>query len=162
MLPIHPPTATFPHNGNMNSETWLPTKAAADALGISTDTLKRKRDICGGFLKPGLHWCVGSTKNSPMTWCVERCREAFHQQGVEVRKIQSPNSPSVTLVHFELSYAETMHILNSIWGYDHYIGGLRYEDERKLRNSTFAKFEEVLNSMHRESDKLVCRRWPKS
>ena len=37
----------------MKTELWLPTKAAADALGISTDTLKRKREICGGFLEAG-------------------------------------------------------------------------------------------------------------
>ena len=55
----------------MKTDLWLPTKAAADALGISTDTLKRKREICGGFLEAGHHWCAGATPNSPMTWCVE-------------------------------------------------------------------------------------------
>ena len=51
----------------MKTDLWLPTKAAADALGISTDTLKRKREICGGFLEAGHHWCAGATPNSPMT-----------------------------------------------------------------------------------------------
>ena len=69
----------------MKTDLWLPTKAAADALGISTDTLKRKREICGGFLEAGLHWCAGSTRNSPLTFCVERCREAFHQRGMQAR-----------------------------------------------------------------------------
>ena len=73
----------------MKTELWLPTKAAADALGISTDTLKRKREICGGFLEAGLHWCAGSTRNSPLTFCVERCREAFHQRGMQSRGGQS-------------------------------------------------------------------------
>ena len=73
----------------MKTELWLPPKAAADALGISTDTLKRKREICGGFLEAGLHWCAGSTRNSPLTFCVERCREAFHQRGMQARGGQS-------------------------------------------------------------------------
>ena len=73
----------------MKTELWLPTKAAADALGISTDTLKRKREICGGFLEAGLHWCAGSTRNSPLTFCVKRCREAFHQRGMQARGGQS-------------------------------------------------------------------------
>ena len=72
----------------MKTDLWLPTKAAADALGISTDTLKRKREICGGFLEAGHHWCAGSTRNNPMTFCVERCREAFHQRGMQARSQQ--------------------------------------------------------------------------
>ena len=71
----------------MKTDLWLPTKAAADALGISTDTLKRKREICGGFLEAGHHWCAGFTRNSPLTFCVERCREAFHQRGMQARRI---------------------------------------------------------------------------
>ena len=73
----------------MKTDLWLPTKAAADALGISTDTLKRKREICGGFLEAGRHWCAGSTRNSPLTFCVERCREAFRQRGMQGRGGQS-------------------------------------------------------------------------
>ena len=69
----------------MKTDLWLPTKAAADALGISTDTLKRKREICGGFLEAGRDWCSGSTRNSSLTFCVERCREAFHQRGMQMR-----------------------------------------------------------------------------
>ena len=72
----------------MKTELWLPTKAAADALGISTDTLKRKSEICGGFLEAGRHWCAGSTRNSSMTWCVERCRKALHKRGMQVRSQQ--------------------------------------------------------------------------
>ena len=73
----------------MTTDLWLPTKAAADALGISTDTLKRKREIGGGFLEAGHHWCAGSTRNSPLTFCVERCREAFYQRGMQARGGQS-------------------------------------------------------------------------
>ena len=73
----------------MKTDLWLPTKAAADALGISTDTLKRKREICGGFLEAGHHWCAGATPNSPMTWCVERCRQALHERGMQQRASHS-------------------------------------------------------------------------
>ena len=73
----------------MKTELWLPTKAAADALGISTDTLKRKREICGGFLEARHHWCAGVTPNSPMTWCVERYRQALHERGMQQRASRS-------------------------------------------------------------------------
>nr|WP_115092836.1 hypothetical protein [Synechococcus sp. UW106] len=73
----------------MKTELWLPTKAAADALCISTDTLKCKREICGGFLEAGRDWCAGSTRNSSLTFCVERCREAFHKRGTQARGGQS-------------------------------------------------------------------------
>ena len=73
----------------MKTELWLPTKAAADALGISTDTLKRKREICGGFLGASRDWCAGSTRNSSLTFCVERCRQAFQQRGMQARGGQS-------------------------------------------------------------------------
>ena len=72
----------------MKTELWLPTKASADAHGISTDTLKRKREICCGFLEAGRDWCSGPTRNSSMTWCVERCRKALHQRGMQVRSQQ--------------------------------------------------------------------------
>ena len=73
----------------MKTNLCLPTKAAADALGMSTDTLKRKREICGGFLKAGHHWCACSTRNSPLKFCVEMCRQAFHCRERRKREISS-------------------------------------------------------------------------
>jgi len=142
----------------LHSDQWLPTKAAADALGISTDTLKRKRDICGGFLKPGLHWCAGATKNSSMTWCVERCREAFHQQGVEARKIEPPVSARVTDTFFELSRAEVMHVCKGIASYEPMSVGPQRLKEAELTNSIWSKFQGFLSAMS-DSSKVTCRCW---
>ena len=69
----------------MKTQLFLPTKAAADALGISTDTLKRKRETCGGFLENGKDYFLGATANSPIIWCIERCREAYNYRGMCAR-----------------------------------------------------------------------------
>ena len=69
----------------MKTELWLATKPASEALAISTDTLKRRREVCGGFLEVGTHYVPGPTLNSPITWCVERCRQAFLQRGIQIR-----------------------------------------------------------------------------
>ena len=65
---------------------WLPTSRAALALGRSADTLKRKRDSNGGFLEHGYHYCLGDTPNSPITWHIARCVQAFNKRGIAVRK----------------------------------------------------------------------------
>ena len=65
---------------------WLPTSRAALALGRSADTLKRKRDIQGGFLEQGYHYCFGDSPNSPITWHIERCIRAFNKKGIAARK----------------------------------------------------------------------------
>jgi hypothetical protein len=64
---------------------WLPTTAAAAALGCSPCTLKRKRDICGGFLEAGRHYSLGPEFNSPIAWRVEAVREALYYRGMLVR-----------------------------------------------------------------------------
>ena len=70
----------------MKNQSWLPTKAAADALGISSDTLKRYRETAGGFLEGGKHYNLGPTLNSPITWSVEAIRQAFHARGMRARR----------------------------------------------------------------------------
>ena len=70
----------------MKNQYWLPTKAAADALGISTDSLKRYRETAGGFLEGGTHYIVGPSINSPITWSVEAIRQAFHARGMRARR----------------------------------------------------------------------------
>ena len=70
----------------MQNDLWLPTGTAAPALGISTETLKRRRDVCGGFLEHGTHYTLGPSRNSPIVWRVEKCREAFHQRGMQARR----------------------------------------------------------------------------
>jgi hypothetical protein len=64
---------------------WLPTTAAAAALGCSAITLKRKRDINGGFLDPGVHYVFGSEANSAITWNVPAVRSAMHHRGMITR-----------------------------------------------------------------------------
>ena len=73
----------------MTNNLWLSTKAAADSLGISRDTLKRRRDCSGGYLEGGKHWCYGPEKNSPYTWNVDLCRQEFHRRGVDSHKQKS-------------------------------------------------------------------------
>ena len=70
----------------MREELWLPTAAAAKALGVSPDNLKRRRETSGGFLENRTHYVVGPAKNSPITWRVESCREAFNARGMQARK----------------------------------------------------------------------------
>ena len=70
----------------MKNQSWLPTKAAADALGVSPDTLKRYRETAGGFLEGGKHYNLGPTLNSPITWSVEAIRQAFHARGMRARR----------------------------------------------------------------------------
>ena len=70
----------------MKNQYWLPTKAAADALGISTDSLKRHRDTAGGFLEGGKHYNLGPTLNSSITWNVELIRQAFNARGMRARR----------------------------------------------------------------------------
>ena len=65
---------------------WKPTPTAASELGISTDTLKRRMEVRGGFLENGQHYSLGPSKNSSITWNVDRVRDAFNQRGLQARK----------------------------------------------------------------------------
>ena len=68
---------------------WKPTPAAASELGISKDTLKRKMESRGGFLENKVHYNLGPSKNSAITWDVDRIRVAFNQRGFQLRGGQS-------------------------------------------------------------------------
>lgn len=61
-------------------EQWLPTGAAALALGCSADTLKRyaKRDE---FLVEGTHWRRGPYHQSPKIWNFPACQQAIQYRG---------------------------------------------------------------------------------
>ena len=65
---------------------WKPTPTAASELGISQDTLKRKMESRGGFLANKVHYNLGPSKNSAITWHVDRIRDAFNQRGLQERK----------------------------------------------------------------------------
>ena len=68
--------------------SWMRTGDAAHHLGISTDTLKRKMESKGGFLKNKVHFNLGPSKNSAILWDVDRIRAAFNQRGLQARSQQ--------------------------------------------------------------------------
>ena len=66
--------------------SWMRTGDAAYHLGVSSDTLKRRREVSGGFLENGTHYALGPSKNSTITWHVDRIRDAFNQRGLQARQ----------------------------------------------------------------------------
>ena len=71
----------------MTESTWLDTTKAAQALDISPFTLKRRRDIDGGFLEQGKHYRFKTpSSNSVILWDVESVRELFHERGLKAHK----------------------------------------------------------------------------
>ena len=68
-----------------NPQEWLPTPAAAIALGCSQSHLKRSRDSHGGILEGGVDYCLGASTSAPITWHVERVRAKFHHHGQLLR-----------------------------------------------------------------------------
>jgi len=65
--------------------SWMRTGDAAHHLGISTDTLKRKMESRGGFLENKVHYNLGPSKNSAITWNVALVRDAFNERGLQAR-----------------------------------------------------------------------------
>ena len=71
----------------MTETTWLDTTKACAVLGISPFTLKRRRDIDGGFLEEGKHYRFKTpSSNSAILWDVETVRDLFHERGLKARK----------------------------------------------------------------------------
>ena len=68
--------------------SWMRTGDAAHHLGISTDTLKRKMESRGGFLENKVHYNLGPSKNSAITWNVALVRDAFNERGLQARSQQ--------------------------------------------------------------------------
>ncbi|MFL0770778.1 MAG: hypothetical protein AB8B36_13030 [Prochlorococcus sp.] len=65
------------------TENWLETRDAAIHLQCHPITLKRKRDISGGFLEEGSHWRMKLPhSNSPILWNVSVIQELFHKRGL--------------------------------------------------------------------------------
>ena len=65
--------------------SWMRTGDAAHHLGISKDTLKRKMESKGGFLENKVHYNLGPSKNSAITWNVALVRDAFNERGLQAR-----------------------------------------------------------------------------
>ena len=65
------------------STQWLPTPEAAGYLGVSKDTLRRRRDIAGGYLVNGKHWrYAGDSANSKIAWAVDLIAAEFNKRGL--------------------------------------------------------------------------------
>ncbi|WP_236076879.1 hypothetical protein [Prochlorococcus marinus] len=74
------------HNLFLIISEWMRTSFAALQLGVSPDTLHRRRESNGGFLEIGRDYVLGPYRNSPLVWNVQNCRDALNQNGLRVRK----------------------------------------------------------------------------
>ena len=59
----------------LNTPNLLGTANTA-FLGVSTKTLRRYRDLEGGFLIQDKDWFFGAYDNSPIRWDLERCKKS--------------------------------------------------------------------------------------
>lgn len=68
---------------------WLETKDAAAAMNCHPITLKRRRDVSGGFLEEGAHWRFKlPAKNSPIMWNLPAIQQLFHERCMKSRAAQ--------------------------------------------------------------------------
>ena len=63
-----------------NIELLLKTADAGRYLGVSVQSLRRYRDVEGGFLVENEDWFSGAFENSPIRWNVQSCKEAFSKR----------------------------------------------------------------------------------
>tara|TARA_B100000989_G_scaffold141677_1_gene105448 strand:+ start:3918 stop:4193 length:276 start_codon:yes stop_codon:yes gene_type:complete len=63
-----------------NEQKLLKTADASRILAVSTKTLRRYRDMEGGFLIQDKDWFFGAFDNSPIRWDIERCKEALSKR----------------------------------------------------------------------------------
>ena len=71
-----------------NDLRWLPTKEASSFLGVSSQFLKKNRDIKDGFLIEEKHYILGANINSSILWNVSEILKEFHYRGRLIRKGQ--------------------------------------------------------------------------
>ena len=71
-----------------NYSRWLPTREATTYLGVSSQFLKKNRDLNGGFLKEEIHYILGPNINSSILWDVEEILREFHYRGRLIRESQ--------------------------------------------------------------------------
>ena len=64
----------------LNTPNLLGTANTAAILGVSTKTLRRYRDLEGGFLVEGKDWFYGAYDNSPIRWDINRCKDALSKR----------------------------------------------------------------------------------
>ena len=63
-----------------NEQKLYKTADASRILAVSTKTLRRYRDMEGGFLIQDKDWFFGAFDNSPIRWDIERCKEALSKR----------------------------------------------------------------------------------
>ena len=71
-----------------NDLRWLPKKEATAYLGVSSQFLKKNRDIKDGFLLEEKHYILGANINSSILWNVSEILKEFHYRGRLIRKGQ--------------------------------------------------------------------------
>ena len=71
-----------------NYSRWLPTREATALLGVSSQFLKKNRDIKNGFLIEEKHYILGANINSSILWNVSEILKEFHYRGRLIRKGQ--------------------------------------------------------------------------
>ena len=71
-----------------NYSRWLPTREATTYLGVSSQFLKKNRDIKNGFLIEEKHYILGANMNSSILWNVSEILKEFHYRGRLIRKGQ--------------------------------------------------------------------------
>ena len=69
-----------------NDLRWLPTREATAYLGVSSQFLKKNRDIKNGFLIEEKHYIFGAKINSSILWNVSEILKEFHYRGRLIRK----------------------------------------------------------------------------
>ena len=71
-----------------NEQKLYETADASRILAVSTKTLRRYRDMEGGFLIQGKDWFFGAFDNSPIRWDIDRCKEALSKRRKGFSKYQ--------------------------------------------------------------------------
>ena len=69
-----------------NYSRWLPTREATAYLGVSSQFLKKNRDIKNGFLMEEKHYILGANINSSILWNVSEILKEFHYRGRLIRQ----------------------------------------------------------------------------
>ena len=69
-----------------NYSRWLPTREATAYLGVSSQFLKKNRDIKNGFLIEEKHYILGANINSSILWNASEILKEFHYRGRLIRQ----------------------------------------------------------------------------
>ena len=65
---------------------FVTTREASFSCGVSTQFLKKNRDIHGGCLEEEVHYILGANINSSILWDVDQILKTFHERGKTIRR----------------------------------------------------------------------------